>query len=80
MSWWLIVDYPITGYIVIDVFSVVSDVLHHPRWDETLPNVTCEDERCAPEWCSLTSLGPPEPVTNEEIIRAYHIVPVTIRK
>ena len=24
-----------------------------------------EDERCAPEWFSLTSMGPPHPVTHE---------------
>ena len=45
---------------------------------ETLSIIAVGDEQCATEWRSLSSLGPPHPVTREELIGTYHIFPVTI--
>ena len=52
--------------------------LHRDRGGETLSISMVEDERRALELCSLASLGPPLPITHEELIGAYHLVPVTI--
>ena len=72
-------DYAITGYILMYILSVFVALLHHHRGDETLSISAGGYDQCAPGWCSIASLGPPYPVTCEEFIRAYHIVPVTIR-
>ena len=63
----------------VDIECCVGYLVHHHRGDETLSISAGEDECCAPEWCYITSLGPPYPVTCEELIRAYYLVPVTIR-
>ena len=42
----------------MEILSAVGSLVHHHRGDETLSISAGEDERCAPEWCSLTSLGP----------------------
>ena len=52
-------DYLITGYVVMDILSVVGYLENHHRGGETLSIITGEDDLCAPEWCYLTSLGPP---------------------
>ena len=71
--------YPITGYVLMGVLVVVGALVYHHRGDETLSIITGEYERCAPEWCSLTSMGPPHHATHEELIGVYHLVPVTIK-
>ena len=63
----------------MEIMIVVGDLVHHPRGDERLSIIVGEDDRCAPEWCSLTSMVPPHPVTREELICAYYLVIFTIR-
>ena len=53
---------------------MVVSLVHHHKGDETLSIKAGEGERCATEWCSITILSPPYPVTCEELICAYHIV------
>ena len=66
-------DHTITGYAVIEVFSVVCALVHHHWGDETLSISAGEDDFCVPEWCSFTSMGPPHPVTCEELIGTYNV-------
>ena len=49
----------------MDILSVVGALVHHHRGDEELSVSVGEDERCAPEWCSPTSMVPPHPITHE---------------
>ena len=63
--WRWIMDYPITGYVVMDILSIVGALVHHHRGGETMSTTAGEYERCAAEWWSLTSMGPPHPVTCE---------------
>ena len=37
------------------------------------------DEKCAQEWCSFTSMTPPDLVTREEIIGTYHLAPSSVQ-
>ena len=62
----------------MDILSVLGDLVHHQRGGITLYISAGEDERCAKKWCSFTSLGHPHPFNHEELIDAYHIVPVAI--
>ena len=64
----------------MEILSVVGDLIRHHRGDETLSISGGEDERFAQEWCSLDIMGPPHPITHEEVIVSYHLVPVTIRR
>ena len=41
------------------ILSVVSALVHHHRGNEKNYTSAGEDERGAPEWCSLISMGPP---------------------
>ena len=63
----------------MDILSVLVDLVHQNRGDEALSISAGKDDHFAPEWCSLNSLVPPQPVTREEIICAYHLFPVTIQ-
>ena len=65
ITWRLIVDYPINGYVVMEILSIVGALMHHHRGYETLSISMGEDERCEPEWFSLTSLVPPHPFNRE---------------
>ena len=58
-------DYPITGYIVMTILIVVGVLVHHHRGNETQFIIAGEDEYCAQEWLSLTSLGSTQSVTYE---------------
>ena len=71
-------DYRIIGYVVMDILNVVDALVHYHRGEETLSIIVGEDERCASELCSFTWMGPPHPVTHEELICVYHIFPVSI--
>ena len=44
----LIVDYPITGCFLMEIFSVFVALVHHHRGGETLSVSTGEYEQCAP--------------------------------
>ena len=55
----LILDYPITGYVVMDILTAVRSFVHHHRGGETLSISAGGYEKCATRWCSLTSLGSP---------------------
>ena len=52
-------DYPITGYVVMEILSVEGALVYRPRGNKTLSIIAGEDERCETEWYSLTSLVPP---------------------
>ena len=54
-------------------------LVHHHIGEDKLYINAGEYERCAPEWCSFIYLGPQHPVTQEELIGAYHIITVYIR-
>ena len=62
----------------MDILSLVSYLVCHHRGVEALSINAGKDERCTPEWFSLTRQGPPHPISYEDLIGAYHIVPVTI--
>ena len=40
---------------------------------------TEKDERCVQEWCSFTSMGPPHPVTSEELIGSQNLAPYYVQ-
>ena len=65
ISWRWVVDYQIYGYVLMDIFSVMGTLVHLHRGDEIMYIGVSEDELWAPEWCSLTSLGPPHPITHK---------------
>ena len=67
-------DYIITRYVVMECFIWCTS----NGGGETLFIDVSVDERCAPEWCSFMSLDPPDLVTSEELIGAYHIEPAFI--
>ena len=72
-------DYPIIEYFVMEIFSVVGDMLNQ-NWGARILSISMgEYERCAPELCSLTIMGPPHPVVREELIGAYNIEPHSVR-
>ena len=60
------------------ILSVVSVLVHHHRGDVTLSISAGEDERCAPELCSLTSMGPPPPVNVHIILLQLPFISNTI--
>ena len=39
-------EYLITSYVVMEILSVVGDMVHHHRGDETLPISLGEDDIC----------------------------------
>ena len=53
------VEDPINEYVSIEILSVVCALVHHHRGEKKLSIGADENERCAPELCFLTSLGPP---------------------
>ena len=71
-------DYPIKGYVVMEILSVVGDLVQQNWEDETLSIRTSGYVCYAPEWCSFVSLGPPHPITHEELIVTYNIPPVSV--
>ena len=60
------------------ILGVLGALVRHHKGGETLSISAGEDCCCVPEWCSLSSLGPPHHITREELIGSYHIFQVTI--
>ena len=55
------------------------DALLNQNWRvEILSISTGEYERCVPELCSLTIMGPAHPVDYEELIGTYNLEPDSI--
>ena len=61
-------DYPINGYVVLEIFNVVGYVVHENCEEETLSTSTGEDDICVLELCYFTSLGTPYTVTHENSV------------
>ena len=58
-------DSPITGYVLMKILSVVGALTNQHCGYESLSISKSVYDRYTPERCSLTSLGPPHPVTHE---------------
>ena len=46
ISWQWILDYPTTGYVVMEILIVVRSLVHHHKGGETLSISAGEDELC----------------------------------
>ena len=65
ISQWLIVEYPIARYDVMEILSVVGDLAHLHWENKKLSMIVGEYECYAPELYSFASLGPPHPVNHK---------------
>ena len=65
ISWQYILYYPITGYVAMDILSVVGDLMQQ-QWGgvETPFMSAVEYDWYAPEWWYFTSLVPPKSITS----------------
>ena len=72
-------DYKNIGYVVMNILSVVGDLVHQHWGVETLSTRTYEYKCCAVQWCPFTSPCPPNTVTIEELTDAYNIAPDSIQ-
>ena len=72
---WSIADYPVFWNIVVKILGIVFCLVICHRRHEALAISSGEDERCGPEWCFLSDLGPPHPVFSEEFISTDQFSP-----
>ena len=75
---WCIVEYTVLRNVVAKILRVFFCLVNYHRWHEALDIRSGEGERCAPEGCSLSGLGPPYPVYSEEFISTHHFYPLYI--
>ena len=73
----MIVNYRLNNLWII--YNGMCDLAHQNWCHEILFIGAGADNRCAPEFCSLKIMSPTYPITHEELIGAYHLVPDSVQ-